>query len=118
MPNFLRTATLNPKGYDPGSRVPTHIEFSEEDARGALLQGRFAFINTGTLLLNMDNGKQVVLHLRNCPSYTKEEPLVDALATSFAAAGIKLPEAGADSDVKDKAEEEPPQIGAPATTNF
>ena len=113
MVNFLRTGTLN-----PGGRTPNNIEVCTESARTALLQGRFSFINANTLLLTLDGGKQVVLHIKHGATFTKEEPLVDALSTSFAAAGIKVPEAGADSDVKDKAEEEPPQVGAPATTKF
>jgi hypothetical protein len=113
MINFLRTGTLN-----PGGRTPNNIEVCEASARVALLQGRFSFLNANTLLLTLDGGKQVVLHIKHGATFTKEEPLVDALSTSFAAAGIKVPEVGADAEEKEKAEAEPPQVGAPATTKF
>ncbi len=113
MINFLRTGTLN-----PGGRTPNSIEVCEASARGALLQGRFAFLNASTLLLTLDSGKQVALHIKHGATFTREEPLVDALSTSFAAAGIKVTEVGADAEEKDKAEAEPPPAGTPATTKF
>lgn len=115
MHNFLRTANLKSEGRTPDN-IPVDLEAKRT------LQGRFAFIDAGpkkvpVILLTFDSGKQGVIYIKNGASFTKEEPLIDALSTSCTAAGIKLPVVADETD-------EPPEVKpaadacAPATTNF
>ena len=116
--NFLRTANLKSEG-----RTPDNIPVDLNEKR--TLQGRFAFIDAGpkkvpAILLTFDNGKQGVIYIKNGASFTKEEPLIDALSNSCAAAGIKLPVVTDETDeppeVKPSADEVKPPVDS--TTKF